>query len=208
MGRRARIDRSVILRASLDVADERGLAAVTMQAVADRLGVTPMALYRHVAHKADLLDGVVESLLAEFELPDRHLPWRERLAALARTARDSAKRHPDVFPLLLQRRATTPVARRVPDAIFAALRDAGVPESQVPRAERLLSTFVMGFAVSEVTGRFRARAAEVDGDFALVQDLIFDGIERAAARRAPRNAKARRSTPGERRPRGRGRRSP
>ena len=183
MGRRARIDRSVILRASLDVADERGLAAVTMQAVADRLGVTPMALYRHVAHKADLLDGVVESLLAEFELPERHLAWRDRLAAIARAARDSAKRHPDVFPLLLQRRASTPVAQRVPEAIYAALRDAGMPEGQLLRAERLLSTFVMGFAVGESSGRFRARAAEVEADFAYVQDLVFRFI--ADAHRGP-----------------------
>ena len=186
MGRRARIDRSVILRASLDVADERGLTALTMQAVADRLGVTPMALYRHVAHKADLLDGVVESLLAEFELPDRHLPWRERLGAIAQAARDSAKRHPDVFPLLLQRRATTPVARQVPDAIYAALRDAGMPQSQLPRAERLLSTFVMGFAVGESSGRFRARAADVEADFAYVQDVVFQFIDQARARAAPR----------------------
>ena len=190
MGRRARIGRSVILRASLDVADERGLAAVTMQAVADRLGVTPMALYRHVAHKADLLDGVVESLLAEFQLPDPRLPWRRRLEAIARAARDSARRHPDVFPLLLQRRASTPIARQVPDAIYAALRDAGMREAELPRAERLLSTFVMGFAVSEVSGRFRARAADVEADFAYVQDLVFGFIAQAHTRRASRKRRA------------------
>ena len=183
MGRRARIDRSVILRASLDVADERGLTAVTMQAVADRLGVTPMALYRHVAHKADLLDGVVESLLVEFRLPDRRLPWRERLAAIARAARESARRHPDVFPLLLQRRANTPAARRVPDAICEALGDAGMPEALLPRTERLLSTFVMGWAVGEASGRFRARATDVDADFVYLQTLVFQFIERTYARR-------------------------
>ena len=54
-----------MLAASLQLADEQGLAAITMQAVADRLGVTPMALYRHVTNKADLLDGLVESILLE-----------------------------------------------------------------------------------------------------------------------------------------------
>src|SRR5262245_54088213 len=140
MGRQAQIDRTVILRASLDLADERGLAGVTMQAVADRLGVTPMALYRHIANKADLLDAVQESLLTEFALPDERLPWRERLAAVARAARESAKRHPDVFPLLLQRAANTPGGQRVRNAVSKALRDAGVPEDQVARSERLLST--------------------------------------------------------------------
>ena len=65
MARPRLIDRAGVLQASLDLADERGLDAVTMQAVADRLGVTPMALYRHVHNKADLLDGLVERLLDE-----------------------------------------------------------------------------------------------------------------------------------------------
>ncbi len=199
MGRRARIDRTVILRASLDLADERGLAAVTMQAVAERLGVTSMALYRHIANKADLLDAVVESLLMEFELPDSRLPWRQRLAALARAARDSAKRHPEVFPLLLQRAATTPGALRVRDAVYDALREAGVPDNQVPRAERLLSTFVMGFAVSEASGRFTARAVEVDADFSYLETLVFELIDRAQARRdrePPARGRSRRSPAG------------
>jgi AcrR family transcriptional regulator len=54
-----------------------------MGAAAERLGVTPMALYRHVANKADLLDGVVELLLTEFQPPPSELPWPERLATLA-----------------------------------------------------------------------------------------------------------------------------
>jgi AcrR family transcriptional regulator len=197
MGRRAQIDRTVILHASLDLADERGLAAVTMQAVAERLGVTPMALYRHIANKADLLDAVVESLLMEFELPDSRLPWRQRLAALARAARDSAKRHPEVFPLLLQRPANTTGALRVRDAVYGALREAGVPDNQVPRAERLLSTFVMGFAVSEASGRFTAQAVEVDADFSYLETLVFELIDRAQARRdrePPARGRRRRST--------------
>jgi len=196
MGRRALIDRSVILRASLDLADERGLAAVTMGAVADRLGVTPMALYRHIANKADLLDAIVESLLMEIKVPDARLPWRERLAAVALAARDSARRHPDVFPLLLQRAANTPGGRRVRDAVCDALRDAGVPDDQVLRVERLLSTFVMGFAVGEASGRFATRAAEVEADFTYVQNLVFEFIEQARARGQKRIARPRRKREG------------
>jgi AcrR family transcriptional regulator len=198
MGRRALIDRSVILRASLDLADERGLAAVTMAAVADRLGVTPMALYRHIANKADLLDAIVESLLLEIKVPDARLPWRQRLAAVARAARDSARRHPDVFPLLLQRAANTPGGRRVRDAVCAALRDAGLPDDRVLRVERLLSTFVMGFAVSEASGRFATRAVEVEADFNYLQNLVFDFIDQARAQRQKRIARMRRERRGRR----------
>ena len=89
-----------MLAASLALADEQGLSAVTMQAVADRLGVTPMALYRHVANKADLLDGVVEQILWEVPLPDPAQPWPDRLGALARgTPRRRAAPPPGLPPL-------------------------------------------------------------------------------------------------------------
>ena len=65
MARPRLIDRASVLRASLAIADEHGIDALTMQTVAERLGVTSMALYRHVENKQDLLDGVVESLLNE-----------------------------------------------------------------------------------------------------------------------------------------------
>jgi len=173
MGRPAQIDRNAVLAASLQLADEQGLAAVTMQAVADRLGVTPMALYRHVANKADLLDGVVESILMEVPLPDPGDPWADRLSALSRGMRAAALRHPEVFPLLLQRAAVTPGARRVRDVVYDALREAGLPETDVVQLERLLATATIGFAASEAGGRFAAHSLEqINTDFALLQTML------------------------------------
>ncbi|HTW06583.1 MAG TPA: TetR family transcriptional regulator, partial [Acidimicrobiales bacterium] len=83
MGRPARIARAQVLAAALALADEVGLESLTMAGVAERLGVTPMALYRHVANKADLLDGVVEVLLTESLPPPAGLSWPERLSVLA-----------------------------------------------------------------------------------------------------------------------------
>ena len=104
MGRPAQFDRAAILAASLELADEQGLAAVTMHAVADRLGVTPMALYRHVANKADLLDGMVESILLEVPLPDPADEWPDRLGDL---------RPPEALTIALQpAEAATPDARQ------------------------------------------------------------------------------------------------
>ncbi|MGW1993291.1 TetR/AcrR family transcriptional regulator [Embleya sp. NPDC001921] len=172
MGRPRTIDRSAILRVSLELADEQGLQAVTLQAVARRLGVTAMSLYGHIANKAALLDGIVEELLSEFPLPDAELPWDERLARIGRAARDSARRHPDVFPLLLTRSAATPGAHRVRQAVFAALLDAGLSITEVNRAERLLSTMVVGFATSEVSGRFGQSAADIEADYAYLEETL------------------------------------
>jgi AcrR family transcriptional regulator len=166
VGRAPQISREAVLAAALRLADERGLEAVTMHAVAKRLGVTPMALYRHVDDKNALLDGLVERLLTEQPLP-RGGRWDERLAALAAGIRETARRHPAVFPLLLTRPAVTPAARAARDAVQSALREGGLPETGVARAERLISTAVLGFAVSEAAGRFRQHDQSViDADFA------------------------------------------
>lgn len=182
MGRPARIDRARVLSEALATADEHGLGALTMAALADRLDVTPMALYRHVANKADLLDGVVELLLTEFPLPDPELPWRERLSALAGHIRASAHRHPSVFPLLLQRPATTAEARRTRGAVHAALSEAGIPEDRIAQVERIVSTAILGFAVSEVAGRFRNHTRrQLNADFDVMQTLLAGFVQAQGA---------------------------
>ena len=166
MGRAPQISREAVLAAALGLADEQGLEAVTMHAVASRLRVTPMALYRHVDDKNALLDGLVELLLTEYS-PSPAGRWDERLTGLATGIRDTARRHPAVFPLLLTRPAVTPAARVVRDAVQSALRAGGLPETQVAQAERLISTAVLGFAVSEAAGRFGQHDQSViDADFA------------------------------------------
>jgi AcrR family transcriptional regulator len=172
VGRAPQINREAVLAAALTLADERGLEAVTMHAVAKVLNVTPMALYRHVDGKDALLDGLVELLLTEYPLPAQGHGasdgrWDERLVALADGIRITARRHPAVFPLLLTRPAVTPAGRQVRVAVQSALREGGLPEAEVARAERLISTAVLGFAASEAAGRFRHHdQAVVDADFA------------------------------------------
>src|ERR1035437_1120337 len=156
----------------MELADERGLEAVTMHAVAQRLNVTPMALYRHMDGKQALLDGLVERLLTSYPLPPpppADALWPGRLTATAEAIRSTAKRHPAIFPLLLTRPAVTPGARMVRDSVQAALREAGLAEAEAARAERLISTAVLGFAASEAAGRFRHHAQTViDEDFAVL----------------------------------------
>jgi AcrR family transcriptional regulator len=146
--------RQEILDAALALADEKGLAAVSMRAVAERTGVTPMALYPYVGNKAALLDGMVGRLLVDLTPDDAGPGWRQRLRALARSARGLAHRHPWAAALLFARPAVTADAVIAVDQIYAALLDAGVPDEGVPRVERMFSTLVLGYAASEVGGRF------------------------------------------------------
>ncbi len=160
--------RDEILDAALALADEQGLDAVSMRAVAARVGVTPMALYPHIGSKEALLDGLVDRLLAQL-LPavDQDAGPTGRLMALARAVRGLAGRHPNAIRLLLSRPAVTPDAVRLVDVLYRALLDAGVPPPQVPRMERMVSTFVLGFAVSEAGGRFTGGTLDPRGRRAL-----------------------------------------
>jgi len=177
MARPRLIDRASVLRASLAIADEHGVDALTMQTVAERLGVTSMALYRHVENKKDLLDGVVESLLNEIPQPSNDQAWHEQLSSMGQAVRDAARRHPTVFPLLLQLPATTPGARRIRERVYEALRHAGLEDADLKRVERLISTIVLGFAVSEVSGRFRAHSRKtLDADYAALEQIILTGL--------------------------------
>jgi AcrR family transcriptional regulator len=147
-----------ILDAAIALADERGMDAVSMRTVAERVGVTPMALYPHVGSKAALLEGMLGRVLGELNFAagtDAYRPsWQDRLNDLGHAARALVRRRPWVAALIFARPSVAPDAARVVDEIYQALLDAGVPEAEVPRLERLVSTFVIGYAASEAAGRF------------------------------------------------------
>jgi AcrR family transcriptional regulator len=166
------LTRERVLDAALAVSEREGLERLSMRLVARELDASPMALYRHVAAKEDLLDGLVERLLGELELPEDSLPWQERLRLLARGLRALAHRRPGLFGLLLQRRAVGAEATRAREKALAALREGGLDAEDAARAERLLSTFIFGFALSEAAGRFDG--VDVDGEF----DAALDQLER------------------------------
>ncbi|MFE1291362.1 TetR/AcrR family transcriptional regulator [Streptomyces sp. NPDC058751] len=169
--------REEILDAALAIADEHGVDAVSMRALADRVGVTPMALYRHVKDKAALLDGMVGRLLAALLPPEpaEDHTWQERLDALAHACRKVTQQHPWAAHLLFSRPAVTPDGLRAVDIVYTALIEAGVPEPQVPRLERLISTFVIGFAASEAAGRFAPGAPDPRGRRGLLPDGELPG---------------------------------
>ncbi len=144
-----------ILDAAIRLADDRGLDAVSMRAVAELVGVTPMALYPHVGSKAALLDGMMGRMLGELlPVTSAGATWQERLSDLARAGRNLTRRHPWLATLMFSQPSVDPDAVRITDAVYQALADAGVPEADVPRLERLMGTFVMGYGASEALGRF------------------------------------------------------
>jgi len=150
--------RAEILDAAIALADAEGLAAVTLRAVAQRVGVTAMALYGYFPDKDSLLDAMADRVIGEvFPGPFPALArWRDRLLAAAELARVMAREHPSVIQYAFTKPAQTPSTLRVVEFTYQALLDAGVPHAEIPRLERFVSTFVMAWALSEASGRFAA----------------------------------------------------
>src|SRR4029453_9530585 len=92
--KRAPLGRERVLRSAMAIADENGIAALTMRSLAQELGVKPMALYYHVANKAQILDGIVDLVFSEIELPHPDRDWRAEIARRSGSARQILRRPP------------------------------------------------------------------------------------------------------------------
>jgi AcrR family transcriptional regulator len=148
--RREPLTRERVLRAAIDVADEAGGdRSLTIRSLAQRLGVQPMAVYHHVANKREILDGILDLVFAEMELPALDGEWRAEIARRARSARAVLGRHPWAIPLLQSGTEPGPATLRHHDAVIGCLRRAGFSVQMTAHAYALLDSYVYGFALSE-----------------------------------------------------------
>jgi AcrR family transcriptional regulator len=151
---RERLNRRRVLETALELVDAEGLDALTMRRLGAELGVEAMSLYRHVESKEALLDGIVELIVLEIEVPaDDGGDWAEAWRGVGRSYRRAALAHPHAFPLVTMRPLSTPDALQRMDAAFDLLRRAGLDEEATVVAFRTLASFTRGFALEEVTGR-------------------------------------------------------
>jgi AcrR family transcriptional regulator len=148
-GRRARLTRERVLRAAIGLADAGGIARLTMRRLGEEVGVEAMSLYTHVASKDDLLDGMVDTVFAEIELPPGGTDWRTAMRDRASSARAALSRHPWATPLMQSRRRPGPATLTHHDAVIGALRAAGFPIALTAHAISALDAYVYGFVLQE-----------------------------------------------------------
>jgi AcrR family transcriptional regulator len=146
---RTPLTRERVLSCAVAIADEKGLGALTMRSLAQELGVKPMSLYHHVANKDAILDGIVDLVFAEMELPRVDGDWRAELTRRAASARDVLRRHPWAITLMESRAVPGPANLRHHDAVLGTLRQAGFSVAMTAHAYALLDAYVYGFAVQE-----------------------------------------------------------
>jgi AcrR family transcriptional regulator len=143
-----------VLQAALRLVDQEGLESLSMRRLGQELGVGATALYNHVADKAALLDGLVETVLGEVLLPpgDDAADWMAAIRSICRSLRQVAHRHPNLVPLIAGRPFNSPGALRPVEVMFQVLCRAGFEEKLVVEAQRALSGFVLGYVQMELGG--------------------------------------------------------
>ena len=143
------LTRERVLNGALAVADEGGAGSLTIRSLAEHLGVKPMALYYHVKNKGEILDGILDMVFSEIELPSAGGDWQREMTRRAHSARHVLKRHPWAIMLLQSGTAPGPATLRHHNAIIGSLRGAGFSVAMTAHAYALLDSYIYGFALSE-----------------------------------------------------------
>lgn len=144
--RRERLTRERVLRAALDVADERGIDALSMRELGRHLGVDAMSLYNHVDNKDDLLNGIVDLVVGEIDLPSDSADWAAAMRTRAGSARTAFARHPWASQLMDSRTSSGPERLRYFDWVIGTLRQAGFSVDVALHAYSALDSYIYGFA--------------------------------------------------------------
>jgi AcrR family transcriptional regulator len=159
---RDRLSRERVLSAAVAHADADGLEALTMRTLAEMLDVAPMALYRHVASKEDLVDAMVDVVFSEIGVPAGGGDWKTAMRRRAIALRDTLSRHRWAIGLMESRRSPGPANLRHHDAVIGRLRAAGFSVQMAAHVYSVLDSYIYGFALTKMNLPFETtNAAEM-----------------------------------------------
>lgn len=171
---RTPLNRERVIRAAMAVADEKGTAALTMRAIAGPLGVEAMSLYHHVAGREDVLDGMVDAVFGEIDLPPRDTDWKSAMRHRATSARAVLRSHPWAVALMDSRTRPGAMTLRHHDAVLGALRAGGFSVPMAAHAFSLIDSYLYGFVIQEVSLPFSGSAELEEVAGALLSEMPAD----------------------------------
>ncbi|MDX6511388.1 MAG: hypothetical protein QOE36_892 [Gaiellaceae bacterium] len=150
------LNRDRILQAALELADEGGIEALTMRKLARALGFEAMSLYNYVANKDDLLDGILDLVLAESEPPSPAGDWDAAIRTSAISVHEALRRHPWSCALLMAPERVRPARLRYMDLLLGRLREAGFSAETTYHAYHVLDGHIFGFSLWETSHTYTA----------------------------------------------------
>ncbi|MFC4334194.1 TetR/AcrR family transcriptional regulator [Salininema proteolyticum] len=169
-GGRRTVSREKVLEAAVALADEAGSGVPSMRKLAARLGIEAMSLYHHFRSKDLILDGMVDSVFGEVELPRPGVDWRTGMRARAGSMRDALNRHPWAVGLMDSRKNPGRATLRHHEAVIGGLREGGFSIAGAARAALIMDGYVYGFVLQE------AALPSGPGELEDVGESILDGL--------------------------------
>jgi AcrR family transcriptional regulator len=143
--RRVPLSRDRVLRAAVSLADDAGIESLSMRKLAEELGVVPMALYKHVANKEELLDGMIDVVIGEIDPPMRLTDWKSAIRQRILSARQALLRHPWAPQVIESKKTPTPVVLAYMDSMIGLFRAGGFSVSLTHHVMHTIGSRVMGF---------------------------------------------------------------
>jgi AcrR family transcriptional regulator len=144
------LTRERVLQTALRLADQGGIESLSMRKLGQELGVEAMAMYYHFANKDEVLDGIVDLVFSEVELPAAGADWKTAMRQRAISLRDVLSRHRWAIGMMESRRNPGPANLRHHDAVIGCLLAAGFDMEMVAHAYSLLDSYIYGFALTKM----------------------------------------------------------
>jgi AcrR family transcriptional regulator len=151
MPHRVPLSRERVLHAAVSLADQGGLDALSMRKLGQALGVEAMALYYHFPNKERVLDGMVDLVFAEIDLPVIGADWKSSMRERGVSVRDAMARHRWAIGMMESRANPGPASLRHHDAVIGCLRVAGFDIAMAAHAYSLLDSYIYGFALTKMS---------------------------------------------------------
>ena len=159
---RVLLTRERVLQVAMKLADQDGLESLSMRKLGQHLGVGPMALYYHFANKAEVVDGLVDLVFSEIEVPSGGGDWKAEMRERAISLHDALLRHRWAIGLMESRRRPGPASLRHHDAVIGSLRAGGLDIDEATHAYWVLNGYIYGFALTKLNPLFETSEEVVD----------------------------------------------
>ena len=172
---RAPLSRERVLQTAVELAARDGIESLTMRKLADELGAGAMSLYHYVPNKEELLDGMVDIVFGEIELPSTDVDWKTAMRRRAISTREVLNRHRWAVGLMESRATPGPASFRLHDAVLGCLREGGFSIEQTIQAYSVQDAYIYGFALQEKSLPFEDAA----GGAAVAQEQVRQFAEQA-----------------------------
>lgn len=152
-----------------------------MRRLGEELGFEAMSLYRHVASKNDLLEGMLDLVLAEWELPDGAGDWAEAIRTSARSVHDALRRHPWSAQLLMTGSHVLPRRLGYMESLLGRLGDAGFDAETTYHVYHLIDGYIFGFSLWEIA--YTTIPIDSESVSRIMQTIPWDEYPRLAEHR-------------------------